>query len=293
MRLHKTAILLALLLATGCSSSEVPSSTEINNAMQAMFANCPIATISGVEKTNGRPLENGQYLVDFDFRISLAPLPENQRLGKDYQEFMAQVPEARKTYEESGKEISILQEQNRKDREEWNQTAKEILTQELNQLYGTTGPISERNFQYGLYGEFGGIRTSEASMGGIYTSEDPQLSDIQQRYLTSREQAFAEIDSRYSERLEELYAKHNASTKIVSAVDVGGLTTNVYTNQTRNVLNACQLQNKYAKDILHQTLGGFAPSRTAKEVNNLMTPLELNFSSKMAMTKTEKGWMYY
>ena len=261
--------------------------------MQAMFANCPIATISSVEKTNGRPLENGQYLVDFDFSISLTPLPENQQIGKDYQEFMEQVPEARQTYDESGKEITILEEQKNKEKDEWNKKAKEIITQELNQLYGTTGPIDEINFQPGIYrDEFMGIRITDPSngIGGIV---DPTRNDIQQRYLTNREKAFSEIYSRYSERLEELYAKQNESYQILYAVDVGELTTKVYTSQENNALKACKLNSKYAQDILRQTLGGFAPSRTEKEVNSLINPLEATFSSTMRMTKTEKGWMYY
>jgi hypothetical protein len=81
MKLKSNFFYLPFLLLSACS--DVPSSSDLEQQIGEFFSECKSISVD-VKKTNGRALENGNYLVKAEIELELEPLQENTELWEKF-----------------------------------------------------------------------------------------------------------------------------------------------------------------------------------------------------------------
>lgn len=83
MKFKSKLLPLSFLLLYACS--DIPSESSIEKSVSEMFSECEPITVN-VKKTNGRLLENGNYLVNTEITLELKPLDINTELLMEFME---------------------------------------------------------------------------------------------------------------------------------------------------------------------------------------------------------------
>lgn len=81
MKLKSKFFYLPIVLLSACS--DVPSSGDVNDSISELFSECKSISVDA-KKTNGRALENGNYLVNAEIELKLEPLQENTDLWEKF-----------------------------------------------------------------------------------------------------------------------------------------------------------------------------------------------------------------
>jgi hypothetical protein len=102
IRLAIASISLALLAACGHST---PSESDAKAAIQDRLGDCEYFKVSDFEKTNGRQLDDTDYMVSVKYTVELKPGKYSQKL-RDFQEAFDQVKALRVKYGTRMEELS-------------------------------------------------------------------------------------------------------------------------------------------------------------------------------------------
>lgn len=181
MKLKSKFLYLPFLLLSACS--DVPSSGDVEDSIGDLFAECKPITIEKITKTNGRPLENGNYLVNAEINLKITPIEENVKLFSDFTNKLKIYNELTNRKEENDKQI--LEAMNEVDREyerrvqpisgvegkdaersallQWKQSENEKLRQQRNSLYDEYRQESENLGVYGFDASGRSITSKQAN----------------------------------------------------------------------------------------------------------------------------------